>query len=259
MPISSSKIIEPVFDQVDFLGSFNGKQALHFQVLGRRKSFTSTSVFNDIAEYLAANSSALFANLSGSETLTMVSDSANDTSNGTGTRTVKVAYIDTNYDLQESAAITLSGLTPVNCNFNALEVLWMEAATGGTAEVSVGNISLKADGTTYEMITAGGNKSLSARFMVPRNYCAFISDFDGSAISSAQNMRLRATVATYSRDYVARYLFQKNMYIPANTDRKADISRLYYPPLSRIKVSTISGATVNARADCGFNIRLIKL
>lgn len=241
-------------------GQFRGKTAYGFNILGRRSGFTSTSVFNDVKEF--DNGVADVPVLSNS-TLDIISSNIADAAAGTGVRKVKIVYIDNSNNLVESADITLNGTTLVTSVLTGVnEVLWMESTEVGSGNIAAGNIRLRINGGTIEVeqITAGGNKSMSGKFMIPAGYTGYISGFQGSAIGSAnQDMRLRATVNTKDRSISTIYHFQDNLYLPSGISGTTTFITLKYPALSKIKVSTISSATAAAnRADTSFSIILIQ-
>lgn len=240
-------------------GYYNGKIAYVFNILGRRAGFTSTSVFNDVKEY--DNAVAAIPDLSNS-TLDIISSSANDTSAGTGARTVKVVYINNSNNLVESPAITLNGTTLVTSVLTGVNaVLWMETATAGSGGVAAGNIRLRINGGTVEVeqISAGGNKSRSAFCMTPTGYKAYVKCIHGTAIGTTQDMRLRATVNSLDRSLSSVYHYQDNLYLTSGQQGDSDVPFLRYPALSKIKVSTLSGATpVANRADVSFQVILIQ-
>lgn len=100
----------------------------------------------------------------------VVSSSADDTSAGTGCRTIVLQYLTTGY-AQAVAVITMNGLTPVAVPSNVLRVNQVTAASVGTTRTSnVGNISVRDAGglgKTYAYIAAGVGLSKSSLFTVP--------------------------------------------------------------------------------------------
>ena len=183
-------------------GQYNGKAAVTYRILGRRTGFNSTSILQDVGEWLATSINA-FPVLTGAEALEVVSSNIADDGSpgGTGAQMVRVTYIDTNDDLVTSPDIVLDGTTPVAAGFTAKAILWMEVTAVGSNTVAVGNVDLRAvsGSVIQERITAGGNKSLSARFRVPRNYTAFVPRWMASAISNPMDCRLRAKVSSSTR------------------------------------------------------------
>lgn len=239
-------------------GLVSGKAAAVYHVISRRAGFNSTSVLQDVAEFLGAATDAM-PELTGAESLEVVSSSASDASAGLGVRTLQVGYITTGYALA-TANITMNGVTPVATGFAARQILWMEALTVGATTVAVGNIILRVvAGATHEQITAGGNRSLSSHFMVPDGYSAYIADWHATSIGGAtQDVRLRATVRTAGRVLNDAYVFQDNVFVSAGAFADGPLPWLRYPARTKIKVSTItSGTAASNRVDADFSVLLI--
>lgn len=242
------------------LGVVNGKAARVFHIIARRAGFNSTTVLQDVAEFLGTSINAM-PELTGAESLEIVSSSGSDAVDGTGTRSVKVTYIDSDYGLVTSSAISLSGTTPVAAGFTARQIISMEAFSVGTNTVSVGTIILRivGPGATHEQITAGGNKSLSSHFMVPDGYSAYIAEWHVSATGTAtQDARLRATTQTGDRSLGTAYILQDNTFASANANSAGILPWLRFPARSRLKVSTISSvAAATNRIDADYSILLV--
>jgi hypothetical protein len=256
--MSLLRSIADLIETIQTEGVYRGKAARVYTILGRRAGFTSTSVMNDVKEF--DNAVAEIPILTGAEALEIISDSASDTAAGTGARTVTVTYINGSNALVESGAITLNGVAAVAAGFTALEILWMETATAGSGGVAAGNVRLRtvAGPVELEQITAGGNKSRSARFRVPTAHTAYLVDWEASAISSRQDMRLRAQVNTIDRSLSTVYKFQDTHYLPEDQTAVIPLSFLKIPALATVKVSTISNGTPSSnRADCSFDICVI--
>lgn len=113
----------------------------------------------------------------------IVSASANDTSAGTGARTVKLTY----YSVSGSTitgpfteTISLNGTTPVNTVSTTIAFIEkMEVLTVGSGLVNAGIISLKAatggGGATVWSIAASANKTFGAHHYVPSGKTCNIS------------------------------------------------------------------------------------
>lgn len=245
--------------QILLEGTFQGRDAKIFPVLGKRTAFQDTSGLYDLNEYMAAGTK-LFTELAGTEAWEVVSSDAADAAAGTGTRTLKITYIDTSYALAYKN-VTMNGITPVAvADMSALMILGMEAKTGGSAEVGAGNIDLRLSGggAVHERIAAGGNKSLSARFMVPDGYEAIVPRWDTHITGQSFDYRLRATVDTYTKELGTRYIFQDTAIMPANMAEEHSTPWVYLPARAKIKVSanpiSVAGTP---RADCSFPVILI--
>jgi hypothetical protein len=245
--------------QIQAEGTYQGREAYAYHILGKRDTFPDTTTLCDIGEHLTTD--ATFTELTGAESFEMVSSSANDTAAGTGTRQVHVIYADTNGDMQDTI-VTMNGVTPVALTgISATFIYGIEAHSGGSSEVSAGNIDLRlaGGGAIRARIVAGGNKSLAARFMVPRGFEGFLVDWDVGAVKQSVDFRLRAQVHSFNgRAYNSRYLFQDTAYLAANTRSANDLPWLRLPALSKIKVSARVDSVTQVRTDADFTVVIIK-
>lgn len=247
------------FAHGSYFGTVDGKTAKVFHIKGRRAGFNSTSTLQDVAEFLGTTVD-LMPELTGAESLEVVSTSAADSAAGTGTRTVKITYLDGSNNMVQSEAITLNGTTPVALGFTAKFIYGMEAASGGSSETSVGNVILRiaGGGAAQEQISAGENSSLSCRFIVPSGYTAYVSDWQISSIGGqTMDVKLRATVNPFDRSLALRYAVQDTGFISTNS-LNSPIPWLKFPALSKIKVSVIpSNADTGTRINTDFSILLV--
>ena len=260
--MSYLKDIASIEAEISITGKWMGRNALLYRVLGRRSTFTSTSAFNDVGEGIGASAGILFPVLTGAESIEVLSSSASDTNTaGTGVRKIRVTYINTSYGLLESADINMNGTTPVTVMASGmLQLLWFEAVDWGSNAVAVGTITMRIDGggTTLSQITAGGNKSMDAIFMIPDNYTGYVHHWGMDAIANAQDFRLRATCNSYDRTLLSQYVFQDNHNVASNGNYTEVLPFLKYPARCKIKVSTISSSTsAQTRADASFSIILL--
>lgn len=245
-----------------YLESGANKAALTMRVLGRRAGFNSNTVLQDIGEWLGATID-LLPEPTGAESFELVSSSAQDdnTPGGTGTRTVRIAYLNTSYVLT-TVDYALNGLTPVPVAEQMLFIYYMEALTGGSSEVTIGNVDLRiaGGGAIHERITAGGNRSMTSRFMVPDNYNAFIGEWMLTSIGGAtMDCRLRAKVRTLGRALNDRYIFHDTAFISAGSVSTKALGYVKYPPRSKIKISVLpSGIAASNRIDSTFNVLLVQ-
>lgn len=255
------RLVENLSESISVTGLWNGKIAYVFNLMGRRAGFTSSTLLNDVKEF--DNAVAEMPELS-ANTLDIISSSASDTNAaGTGVRKVKVVYINSSNNMVESADINLNGTTLVTSVLTGVNgILWMEATEVGSNLKAVGNIRLRINGGVVEVeqISIGCNKSLSARFMVPTGYTAYINSWRCHALNADQDLRIRATVNTLDRSISTVYHFQATTYLSLNTNSQALIlPMLKFPALSKIRVATISSATgATNRADTNFSVILVQ-
>lgn len=255
---------EDVFQEISMHGELERKIARSYHILGRRAGFTDTSSLQDVKEF-AATTQALFPVLTGAEALEVVSTSANDTLGGNGAEVISISYLDNNNDIA-SHMVSMNGTSPVSTNFTAKFIYSMEVILLGGSEVSVGTITLRTvvGSVIQEQITAGGNRSLSSHFMVPRNYTGYLVRWDTSSISTGgstvnQDVRIRATVNDDGTLGTA-YHFLDNLFVSSSASPSAQILMPYtkLPALTKVKVSTISSSVAaTARIDSSYCVFIV--
>ena len=126
----------------------------------------------------------------------VISSNANDTSNGTGARTIRIGYINTSNQLTVSADITLNGTTAVALAFNANFILWMETTTVGSNAVAVGNYHASncgAPGRPRNKLLLGETDRCLAGSWCRLATLGTLPIGAVNAIATTQDMRLRAT------------------------------------------------------------------
>lgn len=245
---------------VNMRGELFGRLAKTWTVLGRRSVFNSVA-YQDCAAHLAAVSDS-FTEMNGTESLEVVSSSAADAAAGNGVRQLRIVYINTDYAIA-SALVTMNGTTPVQLiGVAMLMPLFLESYAVGSGAVAAGNIDLRTItvGTIHEQIQAGGNRSMSARFMIPDGWVGFVSSWDIHAINQSMDARFRATCSAFERDFVPGvYIFQGNAFVAANTGMTQSLPWLKFPARSKLKISAIPGATTGSpRLETEFSVILVK-
>ena len=114
-------------------------------------------------------------------TMTVSSSDTNDTSAGTGARTVQISGLDGDYN-EISETITMNGQTAVTTTNSFLRVnraLVLTAGSGGANAgiiyVGTGTVTLGVPANVYTTINGDGtNQSLQAFWTVPANYDAYV-------------------------------------------------------------------------------------
>lgn len=123
----------------------------------------------------------LYAYPPSATTMTVSSSDANDTSAGTGARTVLISGLDGSYN-EISETITMNGQTPVTTSNSYLRVnraLVLTAGSGGANAgiiyVGTGTVTSGVPANKYTTINGDGtNQSLQAFWTVPAGYTAYI-------------------------------------------------------------------------------------
>lgn len=108
----------------------------------------------------------------------IVSSSVNDTSAGTGARTVKIFGYDSNYDLI-SETVTLNGTTPVSLTNEFLDVYRMTVESSGSNEYNAGNITVRhvSGPVNLARIGTGFNITQQSHYIIPNGYTGYIAQF----------------------------------------------------------------------------------
>lgn len=117
----------------------------------------------------------LYPWMTAASTLTVESASTNDTSTGTGARTIEVEGLDTNYNVLKET-ITMNGTTQVTTTGSFLRVYRAKVLTAGSLGKADGKISIKDSGTVVAAIDDSyDNQSLMSVYTVPAGYTAYIN------------------------------------------------------------------------------------
>lgn len=113
--------------------------------------------------------------------LKISSSDTNDTSAGTGARTVLINGLNANYQ-ETSEIVTLNGQTPVNTANSYLRFHYMEVLTAGSGGGAAGTIYAGTGSVTggvpavaYGLITSAYNTSAAAMWTVPAGYTAYMT------------------------------------------------------------------------------------
>jgi hypothetical protein len=112
--------------------------------------------------------------------LQISSSSANDTSAGTGARTVAIVGVDGDYNVV-SETVTLNGQTAVNTTNSYLYVNEFYVTSVGSGGVNAGNINAGTGTVTagvpavlYDIIATGFNNRTTAHYCVPAGYTGYM-------------------------------------------------------------------------------------
>src|SRR3972149_7552545 len=128
-------------------------------ILGERDNAGVTAAGEDV--WQGTDVIIPFPSSSG-ETVSIVSTSANDTSDGTGARQVVIHGLDVGGS-EQSETVILSGTTPVVSTLSYIFINKFYVTTVGSNNISVGDITIYKTGvatTVYSIIKANGNAAL---------------------------------------------------------------------------------------------------
>jgi hypothetical protein len=174
------------------------------------------------------------------EQMTLLSESAADNgATATGVLSVEVHYIDTD-GVEQAEIVTMNGLTPVDTVFtNAIFIQDLHSYTVGANGVCEGHVRIYKTGSpelVYNMIAAGGNKSLVPHRMVPAGKKLLLMGWHGGEVNSKNcAIRIRST----DRDGVLLpgvFCFKGTSYLNKNTTGPVPLHALC-PAYSIVKAS----------------------
>jgi hypothetical protein len=172
--------------------------------------------------------------------MTVSSTSANDTSAGTGARTVTILGLDANYN-EVTETVTLNGQTAVTMTVALLRVNYMLVASAGSSNgaegdiyLGTGTVTAGVPATTYDIIKFDYNNTTTGSYTIPAGYTGYVTQglfSTGQAGGSNQvqgrllsrgvdNIRRTAAITTINNG-VADYVFEYPLAIPAKTTLEA--------------------------------------
>jgi hypothetical protein len=172
--------------------------------------------------------------------MTVSSSSANDTSAGTGARTIVVQGLDADYN-EVTETVTLNGQTAVTMTASLLRVNYAYVATAGSANsaagdiyIGTGTVTSGVPATVYDIIKLDYNNTTTGSYTVPAGYTAYFSQglfSTGQATGSTKvegrlltrgtnNIRMTAAITTINNG-VANYVFEYPLAIPEKTTVEA--------------------------------------
>lgn len=143
------------------------------------------------------------------ETVEVFSASANDTSEGTGARTIRITGLKTSSSTKyETEDLTMNGVSAVTSTNSWWRVNRAQVLTAGSGGENAGNITIRPTTSTsnvFAVLPAGFNQTTIAAYTVPaectaviRRIRAAIVRANGSAGSATISLRSRPTGGVYN-------------------------------------------------------------
>lgn len=198
--------------------------------------------------------------------LQVSSSSTNDTSGGTGARTIRVSGLCNNWLLQDED-ITLNGQTTVETTLPFVRVFRVQVLTAGDSGYNEGLITItyKDDATTAAVVTAETGQTLLAIYTIPAGYTGFMTRLYATLNSSLNNAAgSRASIAMFFRENgddedAAWQLKHEESIVIDGTSHMLNRYEPYVKVLERtdIRMTAISASDNNTDIDAGFDIILI--
>lgn len=153
---------------------------------------SETTVWNETTTFVAYPATAAV--------VTVSSSSANDTSAGTGARTVTLSGLDANYNVI-SEVITMNGqtaVTSVNLYLRLSPLTTLTAGSGGknagVIYAGTGSVSVGVPATIYSSMGVGYNESHQAFYTVPAGMTGYITDVSATTDTAGTRVLLYTRV-----------------------------------------------------------------
>jgi hypothetical protein len=162
-------------------------QVARGQITGHNSlfKFGNNSTVGDSLETIWAEG-GLYSYLTAATVLKVSSSSTDDTSAGTGARTVQLYGLDGDYN-EINELVTLNGQTAVNTTQSFLRINRMVVRSAGSGGenagviyAGTGTITTGVPANVYASVNGvvGSNQSLMALWTVPAGYTAYLSQYD---------------------------------------------------------------------------------
>lgn len=141
------------------------------------------------------------------EEFQVLSSDPNDTSAGTGARTVRVWYLDSNYEMCDSSGnflyfdVTLNGTTAVNSGVTGMRVWRALVLTSGSGQTNAGDITVRWRTTTsviFAVMPAGFAQTALTNFTIPNGCTGYLKRLHVSMSDLTSN---QAQMAIKVRDF----------------------------------------------------------
>lgn len=192
--------------------------------------------------------------------LKISSSDANDTSAGTGARTVFIGGLDGSYNVV-SETVTLNGQTAVNTTNSYLYVNTFYVATVGSGGANAGNINAGTGTVTagvpavlYDLIAIGYNQRTTAHYCVPAGYTGYMVTGLITAGQVSGSTAITAFLKQHGPDGILRVGAVSTL---NNGSVQYDFDPAYRIPEKNCVGATAIGAAANNSVSAFFNIILI--
>lgn len=193
--------------------------------------------------------------------LKISSSSADDTSAGTGARTVAIFGIDANYNVV-SESVILDGQTPVNTGNSYLYVNQFYVTSVGSGGVNAGNINAGTGTVTsgvpavlYDIIATGYNNRTTAHYCVPAGYTGYLTTGVITTGQATGSTSVTAFLKQHGPDGISRVGAVSTL---NNGSVQYDFTYPYIIPEKNCVGAIAVGTAANNSASAYFNIVLVK-
>ena len=149
----------------------------------------------------------------------VASTDANDTSAGTGARTITIQGLDSNYDEVE-VDVTMNGTANVDTTQTFTRVNRAFVKTAGTSEYNVGGIRITHQGSGTPVVAeipATMGQTQQAVYTVPNNHSAYLIEMSGSVVKRNAGVATLEIWRRHVANKVRRLQSSLNISVDGNT------------------------------------------
>ena len=193
--------------------------------------------------------------------LKISSTSANDTSAGTGARTIAIFGLDANYN-EVSESVLLDGQNPVNTGYSYLYINRFYVTSVGSGGENAGNINAGTGVVTagvpavlYDIIATGYNNRTTAHYCVPAGYTGYLTTGVITTGQASGSTSVTAFLKQHGPDGILRVGAVSTL---NNGSVQYDFTYPYIIPEKNCVGATVVGTAANNSASAYFNIVLVK-
>lgn len=238
-------------------------QVARNQIQGHKTlfKFGNNSDINGSLETIWSNSS-LYVYPSAAIQMKVSSSSANDTSAGTGARTIVVNGLDANYN-EINETVSLNGQTEVLTTNSFIRVFRSFVVTAGSGEtaagtiyVGTGTVTAGVPATIYAEIPFGFNQTQMALWTVPANYTLYV--FGGTFSAASNNAAQYVLGQFFFRPYGGVFRNVADITVNSNVFRYQWDVPLAIPEKSDIEARAIAISGTNFYVTASFEGIYIK-
>lgn len=165
------------------------------------------------------------------EEFQVLSSDAADAAAGTGARTVRVYYLDANYNIEDADGnflyfdVTLNGTTAVNSGVTGMRIYRVKVLTSGSGQTNAGTITVRWRTTTaaiFCVVPIGFGHTQISNFTIPAGYTGYMKRYDATMDDQTSNA---ANMAIKVRDFGSNTF---RLIRPFAVSTTKDVSRTLY-------------------------------
>lgn len=192
----------------------------------------------------------------------VVSTNANDTSAGTGARTITIFGLNANFDLIQEE-LDLNGTSNVATTNEYIRIYRMSVSRFGSSATNAGDITATAvtDATISAAIGAGNGQTEKAIYTIPNGFIGLLTQYSGF-ISRTAPSGANVGIGLYVRVFGAggyTIKHRASISIDGNNPFENNFTTpIVIPSKSDVKLTCISVSDSNTGVGGGFNLIVVK-